>query len=170
MGFNLIYWTPMSGYYFFVGSNLEKYGKFWKNGRFFRADMAGLGKYSMGGYGRIGVYRVTELHDTGRPTRRCGPLTNQRDVVFQPHSGPKLTDNFRFLSWRAKQMAGCIKLTETNHQIAIIFRRDTFKFFTRNITAVPLIINQVLARILDSHILKITTMQPTTLTLSLPLV
>ena len=25
---------------------------------FFRADMAGLGKYSMGGYGRIGVYRV----------------------------------------------------------------------------------------------------------------
>ena len=27
---------------------------FWKNGRFFRADMAGLGKYCMGGYGRIG--------------------------------------------------------------------------------------------------------------------
>ena len=25
---------------------------------FFRADMAGLGKYHMGGYGRIGVYRV----------------------------------------------------------------------------------------------------------------
>ena len=25
---------------------------------FFRADMAGLGKYCMGGYGRIGVYRV----------------------------------------------------------------------------------------------------------------
>ena len=24
---------------------------------FFRADMAGLGKYHMGGYGRIGVYR-----------------------------------------------------------------------------------------------------------------
>ena len=24
----------------------------------FRADMAGLGKYHMGGYGRIGVYRV----------------------------------------------------------------------------------------------------------------
>ena len=58
MGFNLIYWTPMGGYYFFVGFNLEKYGKFWKNGRFFRADMTGLGKYSMGGYGRIGVYRV----------------------------------------------------------------------------------------------------------------
>ena len=26
--------------------------------QFFRADMAGLGKYCMGGYGRIGVYRV----------------------------------------------------------------------------------------------------------------
>ena len=25
---------------------------------FFRADMAGLGKYGTGGYGRIGVYRV----------------------------------------------------------------------------------------------------------------
>ena len=25
---------------------------------FFRADMAGLGKYCAGGYGRIGVYRV----------------------------------------------------------------------------------------------------------------
>ena len=25
---------------------------------FFRADMAGLGIYCMGGYGRIGVYRV----------------------------------------------------------------------------------------------------------------
>ena len=25
---------------------------------FFRADMAGLGKYCMGGYGRIGVHRV----------------------------------------------------------------------------------------------------------------
>ena len=25
-----------------------------------RADMAGLGKYCMGGYGRIGVYRVKD--------------------------------------------------------------------------------------------------------------
>ena len=44
----------MGCYYLFVGSNLEKYGKFWKNGRFSgrlrpdwgntaRADMAGLG-------------------------------------------------------------------------------------------------------------------------------
>ena len=44
----------MDGYYSFVGSNLGKYGKFWKNGRFSGriwpdwgntawADMAGLG-------------------------------------------------------------------------------------------------------------------------------
>ena len=28
---------------------------------FFRADMAGLGKYSIGGYGRIGVHRAKGL-------------------------------------------------------------------------------------------------------------
>ena len=28
---------------------------------FFRADMAGLGIYHTGGYGRIGVYRVKSL-------------------------------------------------------------------------------------------------------------
>ena len=32
--------------------------KFLEKGLFFRADMAGLGKYCMGGYGLIGVYRV----------------------------------------------------------------------------------------------------------------
>ena len=37
------------------------FGKMWKNMEkrpFFQADMAGLGKYWTGGYGRIGVYRV----------------------------------------------------------------------------------------------------------------
>ena len=37
------------------------FGKMWKNMEkrpFFRAAMAGLGKYRMGGYGGIGVYRV----------------------------------------------------------------------------------------------------------------
>ena len=29
---------------------------------FYRAAMAGLGKYHMGGYGRMGVYRVNMLH------------------------------------------------------------------------------------------------------------
>ena len=31
---------------------------FFEKQPFFRADMAGLGKYHTGGYGRIGVYRV----------------------------------------------------------------------------------------------------------------
>ena len=54
MGFNLIYCTPLGGSYVLSCSNLEKYGKFWKNGRFSGriwpdrgntawADMAGLG-------------------------------------------------------------------------------------------------------------------------------
>ena len=47
----------MTSSYFLYGSILEKSGNIWKNGRFFRADMAGLGKYHTGGYGRIGVYR-----------------------------------------------------------------------------------------------------------------
>ena len=54
MGFNLIYCTPMGCSYVLSCSNLEKYGKFWKNGRFSGqiwpgwgntawADMTGLG-------------------------------------------------------------------------------------------------------------------------------
>ena len=54
IGFNLIYWTPMSASYFLKGSILEKCGNIWKNGRFSgqllpdfgniaRADTAGLG-------------------------------------------------------------------------------------------------------------------------------
>ena len=54
MGFHLIYWSLWAVIFFFVGSNLENSGKT----PFFRADMAGLGKYSMGGYGRIGVCSV----------------------------------------------------------------------------------------------------------------
>ena len=48
----------MSGSYFFMGSNLEKCGKCWKNNRFSGPDTAGLGKYCTGGYGRIGVHTV----------------------------------------------------------------------------------------------------------------
>ena len=43
------------------------FGKMWKNMEkrlFFRADMAGLGKYCTGGYGRIGVYRVNLIFIT----------------------------------------------------------------------------------------------------------
>ena len=34
MGFNLINWTPVCGYYVYLleGSHFEKYGKIWKNG------------------------------------------------------------------------------------------------------------------------------------------
>ena len=40
------------------------FGRMWKyleKWPFFRADMAGLGKYSTGRYGRIGVYRVNSI-------------------------------------------------------------------------------------------------------------
>ena len=42
----------------FLGFYFGKMWKFLEKRPFFRADMAGLGKYSTGGYGRIGVYRV----------------------------------------------------------------------------------------------------------------
>ena len=48
----------MSGSYPFYGSILEKMWNVLEKRPFFRADMAGLGKYCTGGYGRIGVYRV----------------------------------------------------------------------------------------------------------------
>ena len=44
----------MRGYYFFIGSNFEKWP-------FPQADMAGLGKYRMGRHGQIGVYRVYNM-------------------------------------------------------------------------------------------------------------
>ena len=58
MGFNLIYWNPMSGSYFLYGSILEKCGNFRKNGGFSGriwpdvgnttwADMAGLGSIGL---------------------------------------------------------------------------------------------------------------------------
>ena len=43
---------------FFVGFYFGKMWKIWEKLPFFRADMAGFGKYHTGGYGRIGVYRV----------------------------------------------------------------------------------------------------------------
>ena len=55
MSFNLIYWNPICGQYFLDCTLLEKIGKIMEKRPFFRAAMAGLGKYSMGGYGRIGV-------------------------------------------------------------------------------------------------------------------
>ena len=56
MGFKMIYWTHMSGSYFFVWFY---FGKMWKILEK-RPYMAGLGKYHTGGYGQIGVYRVKD--------------------------------------------------------------------------------------------------------------
>ena len=39
----------------------EEIWKFLEKRPFFRADMAGLGKYHTGGFGRIGVYRTQVL-------------------------------------------------------------------------------------------------------------
>ena len=56
----MICWTPIWGKYLSNSSILEKCGK---KQLFFLAAMAGLGKYCMGGYGRIGIYRVKKTHD-----------------------------------------------------------------------------------------------------------
>ena len=63
MGFNLIYWNPICGQYFLECTLLGKKWKKMEKRPFFRAAMAGLGKYSTGGYGRIGVYRVKVFAD-----------------------------------------------------------------------------------------------------------
>ena len=54
MGFNLIYWTPLGGSYFLLGSNLEKYEKkmekrqIWPDwGNTTWADLAGLGSIGL---------------------------------------------------------------------------------------------------------------------------
>ena len=49
---------------FFVGFYFGKMWTFLEKRPFFRADMAGLGKYHTGGYGWIGVYRVKSGHST----------------------------------------------------------------------------------------------------------
>ena len=56
MGFDVL--EPYKRLILFVGFYFGKIWKIWEKRLFFRADLAGLGKYCMGGYGRIGVYRV----------------------------------------------------------------------------------------------------------------
>ena len=46
---------------------------FFEKRPFFRADMAGLGKYCTGGYGRIGVYRVNSP-TSGRDFLSLSPI------------------------------------------------------------------------------------------------
>ena len=51
---------PYERFILFVWFYFGKMWKFSEKRPFFRADMAGLGIYHMGGYGRIGVYRVKQ--------------------------------------------------------------------------------------------------------------
>ena len=57
IGFNLVYWNSLTDSLFLVGPNLERKCFFFKQ-PFFRVGMSGLGKYHIGRYGRIGVYRI----------------------------------------------------------------------------------------------------------------
>ena len=61
----------MGGYYIFVGSNLEKYRKFWKNSRFSGriwpdwgntawADMAGLGSIGIRDFINFYIIKILE--------------------------------------------------------------------------------------------------------------
>ena len=80
---------------------MEKCGKFWKKWPFFRADMAGLGKYHTGGYYRIGVYRVKHHSNV----RGSGVVTHRKYSYFRGLEVPfrcifsalhflSLTDNY----------------------------------------------------------------------------
>ena len=56
--FNLIYDTPISGKYFYLGSILEKCGKIWKNGCFsgrLWPDWGNTTRAAMAGLGSIGL-------------------------------------------------------------------------------------------------------------------
>ena len=58
MGFNLIYWTPMSGLYLLYGSILEKCENFWKNGSFsgrIWPDWGNITQVDKAGLGSIGL-------------------------------------------------------------------------------------------------------------------
>ena len=57
--FQWLYFDILEPYMRLILFGVYFIGKMWKNMEkrpFFRAAMAGLGKYHMGGYGRIGVY------------------------------------------------------------------------------------------------------------------
>ena len=82
MGFNLIYWNLKYAVNTFLmvlfWKNVENFGKL----PFFRADMAGLGIYDMGGYGRIGVYRVMEPVQTDPLTFAVVLNTSPRPIMW----------------------------------------------------------------------------------------
>ena len=60
----------MSGSYFFIGSNLEKCGKFRKNGRFsgrIRPDWGNTARADMAGLGSIGLICYIFVHNQAKP-------------------------------------------------------------------------------------------------------
>ena len=64
MGFEMIYWTPISGSYVLKGCILEKCGNFGKNGRFsgrIRPDWGNTARADMAGLGSIGLKHFEEL-------------------------------------------------------------------------------------------------------------
>ena len=74
----------MGGCYFWLGSYLEKYGKFWKNGRFsgrIRPDWGNTARADMAGLGSIGL--------SEHVTRRL-PLASTQ-TVQAAGSGGKMT-------------------------------------------------------------------------------
>ena len=52
----------MCGSYFISGSNLEKYGNFWKNDRFSGRIWPNWVNTTLTEFGRIGVYRVKYIY------------------------------------------------------------------------------------------------------------
>ena len=87
--------------------SLEKCGKIWKNQPFFWADMAGLGKYCMGGYGRIGVYRVKcslvittcvlMLYKSPDSCSRYHAALRKMKEIMRAHGGRVMSLNASFL-------------------------------------------------------------------------
>ena len=62
--------------------------KFSEKQPFFRADMAGLGKYCTGGYGRIGVYRVKTSNCTKAKINKLDrQIIMSSSVAMEFHSG-----------------------------------------------------------------------------------
>ena len=62
--------------------------KFLEKRPFFQADMAGLGKYCMGGYGRIGVYRVKPFVLVSFPYcghQKCNSFTNKINIYLMDY-------------------------------------------------------------------------------------
>ena len=53
---------------------------------FFQADMAGLGKYHTGGYGRIGVYRVKADEYDLRNTQGVEDKLNMSWLIWEMRS------------------------------------------------------------------------------------